>query len=170
MSGQAENRTAQRMPVPEALREELVHQVVGRVLDHLDLFEDHLLLALHVFRLESGMKHEIRQHVERRRQVLVEDLDVVAGVFLGSERVEVSAERVDLLGDVFRRTRGRALEEHVLDEVRDAAMLDRFVPRSSREPHAHTHRPHVVHRLGDKTDPVREDLSDDHRQNRPVTR
>jgi hypothetical protein len=56
------------------------------------------------------MQHEIRQHVERRRQVLVEDLDVVAGVFLGRERVEVSAERVDLLGDVFRRARGRALE------------------------------------------------------------
>ena len=36
------------MAVPEALREQLVDQIVGRVLDHLDLFENHLLLALDV--------------------------------------------------------------------------------------------------------------------------
>ena len=36
------------MALPEALGEQLVDEVVGRVLDHLDLFEDHLLLALDV--------------------------------------------------------------------------------------------------------------------------
>ena len=36
------------MILPEALREELVDEIVGRVLDHLDLFEDDLLLALDV--------------------------------------------------------------------------------------------------------------------------
>ena len=46
----AENRPAQRMVSPETLGEQFVDQVVGRVLDHLDLFEDHLLLALDVIR------------------------------------------------------------------------------------------------------------------------
>ena len=45
VSLRAENRPAERMPFPEVLREELVDQIVGRVLDHLDLFEDDLLLA-----------------------------------------------------------------------------------------------------------------------------
>ena len=67
----------------------------------------------------------IRQDVDRHRQMLVEHLDVVAGVFLRRERVEVAAERVDLLRDVLGRAGRRALEEHVLDEVRDAAVLDR---------------------------------------------
>ena len=38
------------MVLPEALREQLVDQIVGRVLDHLDLFEDDLLFALDVVR------------------------------------------------------------------------------------------------------------------------
>ena len=39
---------------PEALREELVHEIVWRVLDHLDLFEDDLLLLLDIFRIKVG--------------------------------------------------------------------------------------------------------------------
>src|SRR5712691_7682353 len=35
----AEYRTAERMPLPKRLREELVYQIIRRVLDHLDLFE-----------------------------------------------------------------------------------------------------------------------------------
>jgi hypothetical protein len=41
-----ENRSAERMAFPEMLREQLVDKIVGRVLDHLDFFEDDLLLAL----------------------------------------------------------------------------------------------------------------------------
>ena len=44
-----EDRAAERMAFPEMLREQLVHQVVGRVLDHLDFFEDDFLLALDLF-------------------------------------------------------------------------------------------------------------------------
>ena len=38
----AENRPPERMVGPESLREELVDEVVRRVLDHLDLFDDDL--------------------------------------------------------------------------------------------------------------------------------
>ena len=72
----------------------------------------------------------IGQHVDRDRQMLVEDLDVVAGVFLRGEGVEMAAERVDLLGDVFGGAEPGALEEHVLHEMRDAAVLDWLVARA----------------------------------------
>ncbi len=67
---------------------------------------------------------DVGQHVHRERHVLVEHLQVVAGVLLGRERVHLAADRVDGLGDVLRGPRRRALEEHVLDEVRDAALLE----------------------------------------------
>ena len=70
------------MALPEVLGEELVDQIVRRVLDHLDLFEDHLLLALDVVGGERRAHHDVGQHVDRQRQVLVEHLDVVAGVLL----------------------------------------------------------------------------------------
>ena len=44
-----EDRARQRMPFPEVLGEELVNEIVRRILDHLDLFEDDLLLALDLF-------------------------------------------------------------------------------------------------------------------------
>ena len=55
----------------------------------------------------------------------------------------------------------RALEEHVLDEVGDAALLDRLVPRAARQPHADADRPHVRHPLGEETETIRQDVADD---------
>ena len=85
------------------LREELVHEIVGRVLDHLDLFEDHLLLAPDLFLDERRTHDDVRQQLDGERQVLVEHLDVVAGVLLRGERVELPADRVDRLRDVLGR-------------------------------------------------------------------
>ncbi len=150
------------MPAPEALREQLVDQIVGRVLDHLDLFEDHLLLALDIGRRKRGVEHQIGQHVDRLGQVLVEDLDVVARVLLGGEGVQVAAQAVHFLRNVLSRPAAGALEEHVLDKVGDAAVLKRLVSRASGQPDTDTNRPHVIHRLGDETDTVVEDLADDH--------
>ena len=89
------------MVLPEALREQLVDEIVGRVLDHLDLFEDDLLLALDVVRAECRIPDDVGEDVDGQRQMLVEHLDVVAGVFLRGERVELAADRIDLLRDVF---------------------------------------------------------------------
>ena len=97
----------------------------------------------------------------RERQVLVEHLDVVAGVFLGGEGVELAADRVDRLGDVFGRPRRRALEEHVLDEMGDAAALGRFVARAARQPDADADRADLRHPLGENTKAVIENVSDD---------
>ena len=60
------------------------------------------------------------------------------------------------------RARRGALEEHVLDEVRDAAALVALVPRPAHQPDADAHRPHVRHRLGDETKTVIQDLACDH--------
>ena len=89
------------MIAPEAFREDLVDQIVGRVLDHLDLFEDHLLLALDVVLGEQRIADQIGEDVDGERQVLVEHLEVIAGVFLRREGVDLPADRIDLLRDFF---------------------------------------------------------------------
>ena len=54
-----------------------------------------------------------------------------------------------------------ALEEHVLDEVRDAGVLGRLVTRAARQPDADRHRSDVRHRFGHETKTVREGLAAD---------
>jgi hypothetical protein len=148
------------MVFPESLSEQLVHEVVGRILDHLDFFEDHLFLALDVVGAERRIADDVRKNVDGEREVLVEHLDVIAGVFLRSERVELPADRVDRLGDVFGGTRAGALEQHVLDEMRDTAALGRFVARSTGQPYADADRTDLRHPLGENPKPIVENVSD----------
>jgi len=144
------------------LREHLVDQIVGRVLDHLDLFEDDALLLRDFARRERRPHQHVAEQIDRRRQVLVEDFDVVARIFLRGEGVELAADRVDRLRDLLRRPRRRALEEHVFDEVRDAAFLVRLVPRAARQPQSDRHRSDVRHRLGDQPQARRQRLGSHH--------
>ena len=157
-----ENRPPERVPFPERLRENLVHEIVGRVLDHLDFFEDDFLLALDVDVVEGGTQDDVGQDVDRDRHVLVEHLHVVARVFLGGERVELAADRIDRLRDVLGRARSGALEQHVLDEMSDAALFVRLVARAARQPDAEADRPHVAHRFSDETYPVVECVANNH--------
>ena len=55
--------------------------------------------------------------------MLVEHLGVEADQFLGGEGVQIAADGIDRARDIFGRAVGGALEEHVLDEVRDAVLL-----------------------------------------------
>ena len=150
------------MALPELLGKQLMHQIIGRVLDHLDLFEDHLFLALDVFVAKRWVEHEIRENVERAGQVLIEHFDVVAGTLLRRERIQLSANRIDRLRDVLGSPPSRSFEQHVLDEMRDASALVVFMPRATCQPDADTDGPHVRHRLGDKAEAVSENLANDH--------
>ena len=62
----AKNGAAERVAFPEMLGEQLVYQVVGRVLDHLDLFDDHLFLALDVFLAKRRVEHDVCKEIDRR--------------------------------------------------------------------------------------------------------
>ena len=53
------------------------------------------------------------------------------------------------------RLRG-ALEQHVLDEVRDAVLLRRFAARAGAHPDAHRNRAHVRHGFRDHAHAVSE--------------
>ena len=143
------------MPAPEILREQFVNQVFGIVLVHLDFFEDHLLFLGDVRVVKSRAQHQVGKDIEGDRQVLVEHFRVEAGHFLGRKRVEHPAHRVHRLRDFFRRAPLGALEDHVLDEVRDAVALRRFAARSRAQPDAHRNRTHVRHFFRDDHEAVR---------------
>ena len=106
--------------------------------------------------VKSRAQDEIGKHIHRDGKMLVEHFGVEAGHFLGRERVEHAADGVHRLRDFFGRALARALEHHVLDEMRDAVALRRFGARSRAEPNAHGNRAHVRHLLRDDHHAVRQ--------------
>ena len=154
--GGAEDRPAQRMVLPEALRKQLVDQHVGIVFVDLDLFKNHAALALDVGGGEDGVEHQVRQHVQSDGNVVGQRLDVEADGFLAGESVEVAADRIHLPGNVLRGAGAGALEEHVLDEMRDAVGFGGFAARAGLDPHAHGYGTQVIHALGQDDQTVRQ--------------
>ena len=129
-------------------------QVIRAVRLHLDLFQNHALFLLDVLFAEQRVQHQVRQDVEGQREVLVQHLGVEAHQFLGGEGVQVAADGIHRARDVFGRAVRGALEQHVLDEVRDAVLLGRLAARAGADPHPHRDRAHVRHGFGDHADAV----------------
>ena len=74
---------AERVVGEQRLGEEHVDEVVGRVLAHAELLEDHLALRLDLVGAEGGRHDDVVEEVEREVDVLVEDPDVERRVLLG---------------------------------------------------------------------------------------
>ena len=117
----AQDRPSERMTGPEGRREQVVDDVLGRVLVHVDLRQDHVPLRLEVARSDRRMLEHVRHVVYGHLQVAIEDPGVIARVFLGGERVDVTADAVERLRDVQRAPRRRPLEQQMLQEVAVAA-------------------------------------------------
>ena len=100
---------------------DLAHDVARRIRVHVDLFDDHALLALELFGIELRVEKHVGQDVERSRCVGGRALDVVRGHLLARKSVELATDAVDLGRDVACRWAAlRTLKQHVLGEVGDA--------------------------------------------------
>ena len=88
---------------PEHRRQEHVAERVLRiVVAHGDLLEHHGAFELHVVGRAATPQHHVGDQVDRQLQIGVEHVRVVAGVLPGGERVQLTADRVDRLGDFHR--------------------------------------------------------------------
>ena len=155
--GRPGDRPGQRGAGPGRRCEQVVHHVVGIVVVHGDLVEDHLPLGLDVLGGDQGGGDHVAEDVDRHRQVVVEHPCVVAGVLARGERVELTADLVEGGGDVHRRAGRGALEQQVLQEVRRPVELGRLVPGSHLHEHPDRRGADSGHVLGDDAQTALED-------------
>ena len=141
----AERVTAEDRPV-----EHVVDLVLGLVLVHRDLLEHDLALGVDL-RVGRAEQH-LRQEVEGLLGVGVEESRVEVRRLLAGGRVHGGAEAVEDLRDLDRRVALGALEEQVLEEMRDAGLRRRLVPRACANPETQGDRAHRGDRLGDDPD------------------
>src|SRR5207247_10419751 len=144
-----ENRAAERVLRPETARENFVKKIFWIVEVHLDFFEDHLALFLHIFGIKFRAKDQVRDDVKGDGQVLVKNFGIEANLFLGSEGVEHAADGIHFAGDGFSGAALRALENHMLHEVGQAVLLGDFAAGAVAHPDAHGYGAHVRHGLSD---------------------
>ncbi len=91
-----QDRFSQGMVLPEILRENLVHQIVGVVLVHLDLFENHSTLTHDVIVVEDRVQHQVGENIECRGDMLIENLEIETDGLFAGECVQVAADGIDL--------------------------------------------------------------------------
>ncbi len=132
--GRPQDRAAERLAGIGGLLEQVEHQVVRRVLDHADLLQDDLALALQLVRLEGRVLQDVGQKIDRKRQILGQHADVIGGLLARGVGVQLAADILDLLGDRARRAALGALERHVLEHVGDAVDLGPLVARADIDP------------------------------------
>ena len=124
-----------------------MHEVVRRVLDHRDLLEDDLSFGVDV--RERRPEDHVRHDVERALEPVVRDSSVENGRLARGRRVQLASELVEDLRDLLRRIARRALEEQVLDEVRDTRPCDWLVPRAGADPEPERDRANARDAFGD---------------------
>ena len=109
-------------------------EVVGIVLIHLDLFQDHAFFPRDVLGIENRVQHQIAEDIDGHRQMFVQHLDVEADGFFSRKRVHVAADRINLAGNLLGRAGGGALKHHVLGKMGYTVHLRGFVARSGLHP------------------------------------
>ena len=139
----ADDRAAERVVAEDGLAQHVEHRVLRVVLVHGDLLEHDLALGVDV--LERRPPDHVGHHVEGRRQVLVEHPRVDRGARLVGAGVELGAHAVEELVDLGRSVAGRALEEQVLEEVRQAGLRLRLTARAraTKKPSAAERTPSI---------------------------
>ena len=130
--------------------------VVRRVVGLADLLQDHCALTLELLWIEGGVLQDVREDIESERHIFLQYLRVISGALAGGVGVEVTANRLDLFGDIAGAAPFGALEGHVLEKMRGAVDGRRFVPCADIDPDAERYRVDGLDSVGGDPQPVRQ--------------
>jgi len=131
----ADHGPADRVRAEHGRQENVAESVLRVVVTHSDLLEHHSAFEFDVLDRTRTPQHDVGDQVDGQVHVAVKDVRVVAGVFAGRERVQLTADRVHRLGDLHRAARRGGLEQQVLEEVRGAGDAGPFIARTDAHPH-----------------------------------
>ena len=133
----------------QGVREEIVDEVVGRVVTHPNLLEDHLTLRLDLFAAESRRPHDVGQDLQSKGKVAIGHPHVELRELLARRRVHVATDRFDGLGDLERVAPVGALEQQMLEEVARTRQFVGLVARTRGDPEADRDRAQGRESFGD---------------------
>ena len=143
--GAPDDRPAQRVIAEHRMAQDVEHLLLGIVLVHRDLLEDHRALGVDV--LKRRPEHHVRHHVEGLGQVLVDHPGIDGGRLLARARVQLGAHAVEDLVDLERAVLRGSLEQQVLEQVGESRLLFGLGPGARADPEPERHGSDGGHRL-----------------------
>ena len=153
--GRTQDRAAHGLVGIGRLLQPVKDHVVGCVQRLADFLQDDAALDLDLARVENRVQHDIRQHVQRHRHIARQHPHVIAGHIARGIGVDVAADILDGLGNLQGRACRRALEGHMLKEMRDAVLVGAFVAATRVHPDADGGRMQAGHVAGDDAQTIR---------------
>src|SRR5205814_4804318 len=100
---------------------------------------------------------QVGEDVGRLWQMLVENLRLIRCVLTCGVRIERASKNLEREGELLCAARGSALENHVLEHMRDAHLLGALVKRRGANPRPQSDRPYSRHVLREYCQSVGED-------------
>ena len=146
--GRAQDRATDRLTGEGGLLQPVPDEIVRGVLGRADLLHDDVLLAPELLGIERGIGEDVGKHVERERNIGPQNARVIGGGLDRGRRIEVAADRLDLLGDLARAAARGAFERHVLEQMRDAMLVRPLVAAAGADPYAERGGLQMRHRVG----------------------
>ena len=116
----ADDGLAERMRAHGFLEHRLRQHLIMLVVAHRDLAEDHLALHLGVGVGDQGVEDHVGYGFHRGLEAFLRCVDIVDRTVEGRVGVRGTPAAVDGVGEFPVRETSRALEDHVLEIVRDA--------------------------------------------------
>ena len=130
----ASQRASERLVWPKRFIEQFLDVMLRLIEIHRQLFFDDAPFLFDFDRIELRVEKHVHQHVEQFVETIVPSFRVKARAFFAGEGVEVTADAFHGLRNLFRGAFRSSFEQEVLDEVRDAVQLRRFVTTAHSDP------------------------------------
>ena len=147
--GRAQDRAADRLAGKGAILHQVVGQLVGAILAGGDFLQDHLAFALQLVARELAVLENVGEDIEGDADVVAQHAGEVGGGLQRRRRVQVAADVLDFLGNALRRPALRALEGHMLEEMRNAVLDLALMAGATGDPHAERRRLQMRHLVRD---------------------
>ena len=122
-----QNRHPQGGITPDGILQGIMHQLLRRIVVHINFLCNDIALLLHLLLCNQGMQQHITHHIQCAVNMLIQHTGMIAGIFLRGICVNLPAERIHLDRNFLCGAVLRAFKEHMLHKVRKAALLRRFI-------------------------------------------
>ena len=126
----------ERITMVQGLRQGLIGDIRLRVVIHGHFAADHLALALELILRESRMQHKLHQEMQELPPMLSRAVNMEHGAVISGVGIPLPAQGRHALIEFRPRILPRALENHVLQQVRDTyPRMHTLIHRTRLDPH-----------------------------------